>query len=186
VRRVRLPDARQMLLSDTVGFIDRLPHQLVAAFHATLEEVVGADLLLHVIDAAAPDRDRRIAAVRSVLAEIGAEAVPVVEVYNKVDLVSAAEMARLSSEHPQAVLLSATHGTGQDRLLDVMAGRLALDVERLHLEFDAGREADRRLVADLYRHARIVSHVGENGRVQIEADVPRRLVDRFGRARVSA
>jgi GTP-binding protein HflX len=186
VRRVRLPDARQMLLSDTVGFIDRLPHQLVAAFHATLEEVVGADLLLHVIDAAAQDRDRRIAAVRSVLAEIGAEAVPVVEVYNKVDLVSAAEMARLSSEHPQAVLLSATHGTGQDRLLDVMAGRLALDVERLHLEFDAGREADRRLVADLYRHARIVSHVGENGRVQIEADVPRRLVDRFGRARVSA
>jgi GTP-binding protein HflX len=121
-----------------------------------------------------------------VLAEIGAEAVPVVEVYNKVDLVSSAEVARLSSEHPQAVLLSATHGTGQDRLLDVMAGRLALDVERLHLEFDSGREADRRLVADLYRHARIVSHVGENGRVQIEADVPRRLVDRFGRARVSA
>jgi hypothetical protein len=67
-----------------------------------------------------------------------------------------------------------------------MAGRLALDVERLRLEFDSGREADRRLVADLYRHARIVSHVGENGRVQIEADVPRRLVDRFGRARVSA
>jgi GTP-binding protein HflX len=186
VRRVRLPDARQMLLSDTVGFIDRLPHQLVAAFHATLEEVVGADLLLHVIDAAAPDRERRIAAVHSVLVEIGAGRVPVVEVYNKIDRVSAAEAARLASQHPQAVLLSATRGTGHDRLLDVMSARLALDVERLRLEFDAGRETDRRLVADLYRHARVVSHVGENGRVQIEADVPRRLVDRFGRARVPA
>src|SRR5204863_3782813 len=72
LRQVRLPDSRELLVSDTVGFIDRLPHALVAAFRATLEEVVEADLALHVIDAAAPGRDRRMAAVRQVLAEVGA------------------------------------------------------------------------------------------------------------------
>ena len=71
VRRVRLPDRRELLVSDTVGFIERLPHSLVAAFRATLEEVAGADLLVHVIDASNPERERQIAAVRSVLADVG-------------------------------------------------------------------------------------------------------------------
>ena len=76
VRKVKLPDRRELLVSDTVGFIERLPTSLVAAFRATLEEVAAADLLLHVIDASSVDRDRHIAAVRSVLAEVGAERVP--------------------------------------------------------------------------------------------------------------
>src|SRR5213079_3415811 len=76
VRKVRLPDRRELLVSDTVGFIERLPHSLVAAFRATLEEVASADLLLQVIDASNPDRDRHIAAVQSVLAEVGADRVP--------------------------------------------------------------------------------------------------------------
>ena len=105
------PTRAKFLQSDTVGFIDRLPHQLVAAFHVTLE--VGANLLLHVIDAAAPDGDRRIAG-RPVARRHWRRGRTVVEVYNKVDLVSSAEVARLSSEHPQAVLLSATRGTGGD------------------------------------------------------------------------
>src|SRR6185369_5508538 len=83
IRQVRLPDNRELLVSDTVGFIDRLPHALVAAFRATLEEVAAADLVLHVTDAAAPDRERRMAAVRHVLEDVGALEVPTVEVYNK-------------------------------------------------------------------------------------------------------
>src|SRR5687768_15972878 len=83
VRQVRLPDSRELLISDTVGFIDRLPHALVAAFRATLEEVTGADLILHVTDASAPDRERQMAAVRQVLEEVGAIGVPLIEVYNK-------------------------------------------------------------------------------------------------------
>src|SRR5262249_25975189 len=81
VRQLRLPDGGELLVSDTVGFIDRLPHALVAAFRATLEEVVDADLMLHVIDASAPDRERRMRAVQQVLADIGATEVPLVEVY---------------------------------------------------------------------------------------------------------
>jgi 50S ribosomal subunit-associated GTPase HflX len=67
-----------------------------------------------------------------------------------------------------------------------MTSRLAMDVERVRLELDADREVDRRLVAELYRHGRVISHAGENGRVRIEADIPRRLVDRFDRVRVPA
>src|SRR5258705_8949092 len=85
IRQVRLPDSRELLVSDTVGFIDRLPHALVAAFRATLEEVADADLILHVIDAAASDRVRRMDAVRRVLEEVGAIDVPLIDVYNKCD-----------------------------------------------------------------------------------------------------
>ncbi|MDY0054765.1 MAG: GTPase HflX [Methyloversatilis sp.] len=88
-RQLYLGDFGQVVLSDTVGFIRDLPHTLVAAFHATLEETAGADLLLHVIDASAPDRDAQIEAVDKVLAEIGADAVPQIRVLNKVDLVPA-------------------------------------------------------------------------------------------------
>ena len=107
VRQVRLPDSRELLVSDTVGFIDRLPHALVAAFRATLEEVAEADLILHVIDAAAPDRDRRMAAVRAVLEEVHATDVPLIEVYNKCDLLTADERRRLQQSDPDALSISA-------------------------------------------------------------------------------
>ena len=100
VRQVRLPDSRELLVSDTVGFIDRLPHALVAAFRATLEEVSEADLVIHVIDASAPDRERRINAVRVVLEEVGATDVPMLEVYNKCDALTPDERRRLQELDP--------------------------------------------------------------------------------------
>src|SRR6188474_207842 len=110
VRQVRLPDRRELLLSDTVGFIDRLPHALIAAFRATLEEVAEADLALHVIDASAPDRDRRMAAVRSVLDEVEATDVPLIDVYNKIDVLTADEQRRLREADPACALISARTG----------------------------------------------------------------------------
>ena len=188
LRRVKLGDARQILVSDTVGFIDRLPHQLVAAFHATLEEVAAADLLIHVIDSSAPDRTRRSDAVRAVLAEVGAERIPTVDVFNKIDLLGDGETERLSAANPEAVLLSARLGSGRDHLLDVIAGRLAMDSQRMRLQLDESNEADRKLLASLYRHARVVrvDRGGEAEQLSIEADVPRRLVNRFRHARVPA
>src|SRR6185436_12148580 len=100
VRQVRLRDQRELLVSDTVGFIDRLPHALVAAFRATLEEVAEADLALHVIDASTADRERHMTAVRRVLEEVGAASVPVIDVYNKVDVLGAEECRRLQIADP--------------------------------------------------------------------------------------
>jgi GTP-binding protein HflX len=183
VRRVRLPDSRELLISDTVGFIDRLPHTLVAAFRATLEEVVEADLVVHVIDAASPERERHMAAVRGVLAEMDAADVPRLHVYNKCDLLGLDELRRLKAGDPQALFISARTGEGRDDLLEAIAARLALDVQRVTLEFDPRSDADRAAVARLYRDARVVQHLETEDRLAIEADVPRRLLERLGRTR---
>jgi len=179
VRRVRMPDNRELLVSDTVGFIDRLPHALIAAFSATLEEVAEADLILHVIDAGSADRERQMAAVRRVLDEVGAAEVPMVAVYNKIDTITADERRRLREADPSAALLSATAGTGAGELLQMMASRLALDTRRVTITFDSGKEFDRQQIGRLYRVARVISHVATNGRVVIEADVPRRFIERL-------
>ncbi len=176
IRQVRLPDRRELLLSDTVGFIDRLPHALVAAFRATLEEVAEADLVLHVIDASAPDRDRRMAAVRSVLDEVEATDVPLIEVYNKCDQIGPEEQRRIRDTDPAALCISALRGQGLDELIDTVASHLALDVTRVTLSFNLDKPADREQIARLYRHARVLEHETRDGRVAIVADVPRRLV----------
>ena len=185
VRKVKLPDRRELLVSDTVGFIERLPHSLVAAFRATLEEVAAADLLLHVIDASSPDRERHVDAVRSVLAEVDADQVPAIEVYNKCDRLDAGERARLRALAPAALCVSAVTGEGRDELVTAMEGRLALDTARVTLEFDAG-EDDRERIAQLYRLGRVLQHVSTNGRVTVEAEVPRRLLERFQSGAVKA
>src|SRR6185295_9218501 len=178
VRQVRLPDSRELLVSDTVGFIDRLPHALVAAFRATLEETADADLVLHVIDASATDRDRRMNAVRSVLDEVGAIEVPMLEVYNKCDALTPDERRRLQEQDPSALLISALARDGIDDLVEAVASRLALDVVRLTLSFDPAESADRERLARVYRHGRVAVHEERDNRIQIVADVPRRLVDR--------
>jgi GTP-binding protein HflX len=178
VRKVRLPDRRELLVSDTVGFIERLPHSLVAAFRATLEEVASADLLLHVIDASNPDRDRHIAAVHAVLAEVGADRVPDLEVFNKCDAISDSERTRIRALHPGGLCVSAITGEGRDELIAAMEGRLALDTAHVTIEFDAG-DGDRERIAQLYRVGRILRHVATDERVVIDAEVPRRVLDQF-------
>jgi GTP-binding protein HflX len=186
LRRVKLGDQRQVLVSDTVGFIERLPHELVAAFHGTLEEVAGADLILHVIDGAAADAGRRGDAVRVVLDEVGAADVPTIEVINKVDLVPAADRERLARAHPEAILASARTGEGVDRLIEVLVDRAGMDAARVTLRLSSTNAADERLVAELYRVATVVSHEATGGRVSIQADIPRRWLRRFVRDRVPA
>jgi len=182
VRQVRLPDSRELLLSDTVGFIDRLPHALVAAFRATLEETADADLVVHVIDAAAPDRDRRMQAVQSVLDEVGANEVPLLEVYNKCDALTEDERRRLHDLDPSALCISALHRQGITELVETITSRLALDVRRVTLTFDPDDDADRELIARVYRHGRVLQHETRDGRSSIVADVPRRLLARLGQS----
>lgn len=122
-RKLWLPAAeQQVVVSDTVGFITRLPHTLVAAFEATLEETVRADLLLHVVDGASPNRERQMEEVDKVLQEIGAEQVPQIRVMNKVDLTDAEpQVARDEYGKIGAVWLSAKTGAGVELLRDALA-----------------------------------------------------------------
>jgi GTPase len=178
VRRVKLGDRRELLVSDTVGFIDRLPHTLVAAFRATLEEVVSADLLLHVIDAATPGREHRIEAVHRTLDAVGASQVPSIDVYNKCDLLDGNEQARLERQ-TDALCISAATGVGRAELLDAVTTRLSLDVHRVSLSLDLSDEADRERLAQIYRFGRVFQHVERDGHVSLEADLPRRLWTRM-------
>ncbi|MEN3271862.1 MAG: GTPase [Actinomycetota bacterium] len=121
-RRLDLPGGEAVVLTDTVGFIRKLPHMLVEAFKSTLELVAESDLLVHVVDASAPDPDAQIAAVREVLGEIGAGEVPELLVFNKIDV--STEGKRLVESHPGSIAISAVTGEGIDRLLDVLGDRL--------------------------------------------------------------
>lgn len=130
VRRLELEDVGPVTLVDTVGFIRHLPHRLVEAFRATLEESTSADLLLHVVDAAAEQRDEQVGQVEEVLAEIGAGDVPVLEVYNKIDLLDG---VRLHVQHdaegmPVRVWLSARQGEGLDLLQEAMSACLGREL----------------------------------------------------------
>lgn len=136
VRRLTLPGGETLLVVDTVGFIRKLPHELVAAFRATLEESLGADLLLHLMDAANPSFLRQKAAVEEVLAGLGVSPERVVPVLNKLDLVeSTYQKERLRAENPGALLLSALTGEGLDELFTRLATALADRWVRLELHF---------------------------------------------------
>ncbi|MFZ1641742.1 MAG: ribosome rescue GTPase HflX [Candidatus Contendobacter sp.] len=128
LRRLDLPGAEPVVLADTVGFINRLPHELVAAFRATLRETCEASLLLHVIDASHPDRDAVIEQVEAVLAEIGAAEVPRLLVFNKIDLSGEpSRMERAADGQARAVWLSATTGAGTELLMAALTERLRGD-----------------------------------------------------------
>ncbi len=130
LRRLELDDLGPIVLADTVGFIRHLPHKLVEAFRATLEESSNADLLIHVIDAHEPERMAQIEQVLAVLGEIGADSLPLLEVYNKVDLLEGVEpqIQRDAEGRPQRVWLSAQDGSGLDLLREALAELLGSDM----------------------------------------------------------
>ena len=176
VRKVRLGPGRELLLVDTVGFVQKLPHSLVAAFRATLEEVVEADLLLHVVDASTPGAAEREAAVEAVLKEIGAADRDTLLVLNKADEAPPDRLEALAEARPGSATVSALRGTGLEALLEQVAARLALGARRVTLRFAAG---DERGIAQVYAAGRVLSHEVEDGQVRLQAELPERALERY-------
>jgi GTP-binding protein HflX len=137
LRRLELEHVGPAVLVDTVGFIAHLPHQLVAAFKATLEETRSADLLLHVVDASGPERERNMCQVQDVLEEIGAGDIPQLQVFNKLDLLGQPpRLDRDAGGLPERVWVSAVTGAGTDLLLQAVSELLGRDLvsEDVYLE----------------------------------------------------
>jgi GTP-binding protein HflX len=175
VRGIAIPGIREARIADTVGFISQLPHDLVAAFRATLEEVREADLLLHVIDAGAARRDEQKAEVEAVLTEIGADAVPRLEVYNKIDSMGDRQprVVKDAEGSIRQVWLSARAGTGLEMLRGAIAERLA-GKPRRHWMRIAFTES--RLRARLYGAGVVCREVAEDGghwMLELQADEAR-------------
>ena len=133
-RRLTLPSGRNLLLTDTVGFLRRLPHQLIEAFKATLEETVVSDFLIHVLDLAHPDVDLHHASALEVLEEIGADSSRILTVYNKIDLLDGSEGIRRNHKPTsQSVCVSAATGEGFDELLDLIESMIEADDETMEM-----------------------------------------------------
>ncbi|TDX32968.1 GTP-binding protein HflX [Modicisalibacter xianhensis] len=173
LRRLEIADVGPVVLADTVGFIRHLPHKLVEAFQATLQEAAEASLLVHVIDAADPDRELNIGEVEGVLGEIGADEVPCLRVMNKIDLLdSAPRIERDGSGVPEVVWLSAQQGLGLELLAEALSERLAEDVieARLTLAPKQGR-----LRAGLHELGAVREETfDDEGRTLLSVRLPRR------------
>ncbi|HVQ30167.1 MAG TPA: GTPase HflX, partial [Vicinamibacteria bacterium] len=176
VRRARLGPARDVLMVDTVGFIQKLPHGLVDAFRATLEEVGEADLLVHVADASAEDLEEREDAVVKVLQEIGAGDKPTLLVLNKEDQIAPARAQALLAARPGALLVSALTGSGLEPLRQELLGRLELLPRTVSLRFAVG---DSRGISAIYGAGRVLSHEVAGEEVHLTAEIPERLVERY-------
>jgi GTP-binding protein HflX len=174
-RRLRLPGGETVLLSDTVGFVRRLPHQLVDAFRSTLEEVVDADLLLHVVDLSAPDAEGRITAVESVLREIDAGDVPVLHVWNKADLVDPGVVEEHLRTH-DSVAISAATGTGVADLLHTIGDRLRAQagIVECFVPYD---RAD--VLAALHRAGEVLVEVHDDDGTRVRARLSDREAGQF-------
>lgn len=153
VRKLKLPGGRRATLADTVGFVSKLPHDLVEAFRSTLEEVTMADVVLHVADAASPELDEQIDAVRRVLGEIGAGDIREVLALNKIDRVVGSARARVARRFPGSVAVSALTGEGAEGLLEVVADALPHPPLQVTLLVPWGRED---VTARLYRDAEVL------------------------------
>ena len=138
-RKYTLPEGREITLTDTVGFIQKLPHNLVNAFKPTLNELLGADLILHVIDASSLDCEAQIESVNQVLEEIGAADIALLKVYNKIDRLDADKLDDLKAEHPDAMFISAAKEIGLEDLLEKITSIASSVDEHLYLTIPFSR-----------------------------------------------
>ena len=174
-RRLELPGGERVLCSDTVGFVRKLPHQLVDAFHATLEVVGSSDLLVHVVDASAADPLAQIEAVRTVLAEIGAGDVPELLAFNKSDL-DRRGAGRLMAAHPGSVACSALTGRGVPELLRAIAAQLRASDHTVDLAVPVARGD---VVAAIHREGEVVGERYEGEHVLVTARLDERGARRY-------
>jgi GTP-binding protein HflX len=183
-RAWKLDDGQTVLLSDTVGFIRKLPHHLVASFQATLEEALTADLLLHVVDASHEHALEHIESVREVLEQIGAGDIPELMVFNKIDrLESRVELAILMSRFSDAVEISAATGVGLDRLSAAVSARMREYQVEMALELSAG---DGKRLAELADKGMILNREYDEDRVRIDVRLPAREAPKWERFATSS
>jgi len=177
-RRVLLPNHRSVVLVDTVGFIQKLPHDLVAAFRATLEEVTEADVIVHVIDASHPRWPEQRAAVEQVLRELGADRQPTIHALNKTDRLSPEAVRDVTTEVPDGVAVSALRGVGLVNLLRVISRRLPDPTRRVHMTIPY---ADVRVLAQIYAQGRVLRREDRADGLVVEVEVPAAALGRFRR-----
>ncbi len=181
LRRVRLPSHREVILSDTVGFIHKLPPTLISAFRATLEEIGEANLLLHVIDVSSPHSRQQRETVLRILEDLKVASKPTLEVHNKIDRIGT--LPRFPA-HPNVVSISATQKSGIDKLLSRIDDLLCSDpLIKARFRFS---QRDGNLLSKLYASGRLIERSYVDDQVYVEVEVPQSVVNRLKEFRVEA
>ncbi len=177
IKSVRATNGQVVLLSDTVGFIRKLPHELVAAFRATLEEVVQAHLLIHVIDVSSPAVDEQIEAVQQTIRDLGLSEKPLIHALNKIDLTENKEATLHSFQHRlgDVTAISAESGEGIRQLMDLTALKLTAFWERVRLSIPMNQQS---LISQLHDQGKIYKKVYVEGRIELDVEVPKKLAER--------
>lgn len=173
-RRTALPSGQKLLLTDTVGFVRNLPHRLVDAFKATLEEVVVANFLLHVVDASSPDAEAHVATTMRVLEELGADKHPRLMIFNKVDRVGdPVRLAGLRQQFPDAVFASVKSGEGIDHIIERMEAWVAELGKPCALRIPYDRQD---LLSPLHEAGAVTSLAYEDDAIYVQAQLPARWI----------
>ena len=178
MKSIRAPNRQLILISDTVGFIQKIPHELIAAFRATLEEVIQAHVLLHVIDISNPNVDEQVEAVRETIQELGVQHKPVIHVLNKMDLLEneTAVLQSFRNRLGEAVGISAETGEGLEELVDKIANTLKAFWQRVQLSIPLQEQS---LIAQLHHQGKIYGKTYTDGNVELDVEVPRKLAEKL-------
>jgi GTPase len=178
IKSLRVPNHQTVLLSDTVGFIRKLPHELIAAFRATLEEVIQAQLLLHVIDSSSEEAEEQIDAVQETIRDLGVADKPVISVLNKMDLLQNGQLMLQSFRNrlENVVAVSAETGEGIEDLKNKIVQMLSGFWQRLSLSIPNDQQS---LISLLHEQGKIYNKTDVNGRVELDVEVPKKLAEKI-------
>ena len=176
LRKIQLPVGRQVVVSDTVGFIDKLPHDLVAAFKATLEEIKDSSLLVHIVDSNHDNLEQRMQVVYDVLEDLEVLDKEIITVFNKADLVDDNQLKLLQQQTPNSIAMSALTGEGKDKLLEKMSDYVARDMVQItaQLPYEEAQWVDR-----LHQQGQVMEEEYQQGKINIKAKVSKRLASKL-------
>jgi GTPase len=176
-RQIHFPSGQKALLTDTVGFIQKLPTQLIAAFRATLEEISEANLLIHVVDISHPNAFAHWKSVEQTLTEIGAVEIPTISALNKIDTLPDPEIVKeITQDYINSVAISALSGNGLDNLLEMVQANLLTNFQNVCLEIPYTQG---RLISILHEKGDIESIIHQKNSIQVTANIPRSLIKQF-------
>lgn len=178
MKSIRAANKQLILISDTVGFIQKLPHELIAAFRATLEEVIQAHVLLHVIDASNPNVDEQIEAVQQTIRELGVDHKPVIHVLNKIDLLESDGnmLQSFRNRLGEVVAISAETGEGLEELVETVAKTLKAFWQRVQLSIPLQEQS---LIAQLHHQGKVYGKHYTDGHVELDVEVPKKLAEKL-------
>ncbi|MDZ7672550.1 MAG: GTPase HflX [Halanaerobiales bacterium] len=172
----QLPIGKNIIITDTVGFIKNLPHQLIASFRSTLEEISNSDLILHIIDASDEDVINKIKVVNNELVELGIQDKPIQKVFNKIDLIDSSTKKDLELEFPEAIFISASQNINKDRLIDKLNNFIENSMERYTLELPYDQA---NIVEKLYNNGIVEKEKYKNNHIFVDAYIPTNLAKKL-------